>query len=196
MKTYYLSSPSERKAGIAFSAVMVLCFGVLLYALRGDLLMLLVTAAAALLLTALLGFYVMSVLKGVCVVDPQAKTLEDRGFAGRTLDLSQAVMVQTLPRRSGHAMVRVLVFSDEQEQVIGVVPTLFTYKQGVLAEPLARSIAEDLGIQFKENVPVWEYDKEKFKEHQQQVALEEKADRQAKRKARMDKLLHNPRKKK
>ena len=195
MKTYYLSSSSERAGGIAFSAVIIPCFVALLYVLRTDLTMLLMAAVATLLLTVLLGFYVVSILKGKCVVDPQAKTLEVQGAVGQTLDLSRAVLVQTLPRRNGHTMIRVLVFSDEQEQIVAIVPTLFTYKQGILAEPLAKTIAEDLGIAFKENVPAWEYDKEKFKEHQKEVALQEKAQRQAKRQAMMDKLLYNPRKK-
>ena len=63
---------------------------------------------------------------------------------------------------------------DSVGNVTGTVPTLFTYRQGVQAEPMAIQIAQDLGLDFIANVQPWEYDKEKAAEHDKQVALEEK----------------------
>ena len=42
MKKFPLSTSAERAAGVAFTAAMLLVFGLLLYALRGNLTMLLV----------------------------------------------------------------------------------------------------------------------------------------------------------
>ena len=189
MKEFHLSSSGERIAGISFSAVMVVCFGVLLYALRNNLTLLLLCGLAIVFITALLVFYVVSILKARCVLDPQAKTLEVKGFPAYTKDLSQATLLQTLPRKSGHTVVRCLVFSDPEDTIVAAVPTLFTYRQGILAEPMAKEMAALLGIHFKENIPAWEYDKEKFKEHQKEVAEQEKADRLARRQAFKDKLM-------
>ena len=188
MKEYRLSSPEERLAGISFSVVMVIVFGILLFTVRGNLTMLITCTLAVLLITVLLGFYVLSVLKAACVLDPKAKTMEVKGFPTYTVDLSGAVLLQTLPRRSGHTSVRCLVFSDTDDKIVAAVPTLFTYKQGVRAEPLAMEIAKELGIEFKENVPVWEYDKEEMKKHLAEENEKEKAASRAKRQAFLDKL--------
>lgn len=189
MKEFQLSSPKERTAGIAFSGVMVVCFGVLLFALRSNIGLLIFCALCALLLTVLLGFYVVSVLKAACIWDPEKKTLEVKGFPTYTLDLSRAVLLQTLPRRSGHATVRCLVFTDAEENILATIPTLFTSRQGLLAEPFAKEMAKEMGIAFKQNIPEWEYDKEKYQEHQKQVAEEERAASRARRQARIERLM-------
>jgi TfoX/Sxy family transcriptional regulator of competence genes len=65
-----------------------------------------------------------------------------------------------------------------------VVPTYFTSKRGVLAEPLAKQMAAELGIQFQSNVPEWMYDKEARKAHDIEEAKREKEEAKAEREAR------------
>jgi len=195
MKEFQLSTPKERIAGISFAAVMIACFGLLLYAVRHNTGMLIFCGLCAVLLTVLLVFYMISIMKSVCILDTQTKMLEVKGYPSYTKDLSEAVLVQTFPRKNGQTISRVLVFSDAEENVVAVVPTMFTYKQGVLAEPMAKEMAQALGIEFKENVPAWEYDKEKFKEHQIEEAEAEKAARKERMEMRRKRLLYRYRKK-
>lgn len=195
MKQYHLSSRGERIAGITFSIIMPICFGILLYCLRGDLTLLLLCGLGVVLLTGLLMFYIASILKAVCIWDAATKKMEVKGFPSYTLDLSNAVLLQTLPRKSGHTIARVMVFTDAQEEIVAVVPTLFTWRSGILAEPFAKGLAQDMGIGFKENVPEWQYNKEKFKEHVKEEEAQEKAASKARREAWMKKLL-NPGKRK
>ena len=176
MKKFRLSTPAERIAGISFTAVMIICFGVLLYALRGNTGLLIASGLGVLLITVILCIYVVSVLKAACIINAETKIMEVQGLSNYTVDLSNAVLLQTLPRKSAQTTIRVLVFSDADEQIVATVPTMFTHKQGILADPMAKEMAEALGIAFKQNVPEWEYDKEKFKEHQKEEAAREKAE--------------------
>lgn len=195
MKEFQLSTPKERLMGISFSAAMIVCFGFLLFAVRHNTGLLIFCTLAALLLSVLLVFYVASILKSVCILDSEKKTLEVKGFPSYKRDLSKAVLVQTISRKNGQSRSRVLVFSDAEENIVAAVPTLFTYKQGILAEPMAREMAQYLGIEFKENVPQWEYDKEKFKEHVKEEEAAEKAARKDRMEQRRKKLLYRYRKK-
>ena len=136
---------------------------------------------AVLLISALLVYYMISVMKAVCIVDTRNKTVEVKGAAHFTVDVSEAVLLQTFAKKNGQSSLRILVFSDADEQIVATIPTMFTYKQGALADPMAKEMAESLGIGFKENVPKWEYDKEAFKEHRKQEAAEEKAAAKARR---------------
>jgi hypothetical protein len=117
-------------------------------------------------------------------VDAQNKTIEVRGIANFTADISKAVLLQTIGRKNSQTSVRVLVFTDEEMEIVANVPTMFTFKQGILAEPMAKEMAKELGIEFKENVPVWEYDKEAYKQHQKEAAEREKREAKERRKAR------------
>lgn len=195
MKEFQLSSPKERTAGILFSAVITVCFLVLLFILWGSWTMFAFAALGSVLLIGLLSFYTLSITRAKCIWDPEKKTLEVRGFPSYTLELSKAVLLQTSARRSGQIVGRVMIFSDADEQVLAVVPTLFTSKQGVLAEPMARELAAVMGIEFKQNVPEWEFDKEAFKQHLKEVNEQEKAEAKARRQAWFDKLMGKPSKK-
>lgn len=195
MKEFQLSSPKERTAGILFSAVITVCFLVLLFILWGSWTMFAFAALGSVLLIGLLGFYTLSITRAKCIWDPEKKTLEVRGFPSYTLELSKAVLLQTSARRSGQIVGRVMIFSDADEQVLAVVPTLFTSKQGILAEPMARELAAVMGIEFKQNVPEWEFDKEAFKQHLKEVNEQEKAEAKARRQAWFDKLMGKPSKK-
>lgn len=195
MKEFQLSTSKERIAGMGFTAVMIACFGLLLYGVRRNIGLLIFCGLAAVLISVLLVFYIVSVLRSVCVLDTETKMLEVKGYPSYTKDLSEAVLLQTLPRKNGQSVSRVLIFSDAEERIVAVVPTMFTYKQGILAEPMAKEMAQVLGIEFKENVPAWEYDKEKFKEHQIEEAEAEKAARKERMELRRKKLLYRYRKK-
>lgn len=195
MKEFQLSTPKERIASTAFSAAIIVCFGILLYALRNNTVLLIVTGLFALLISAILVFYVISVWKSLCVLNTETRMLEVKGYPSYTRDLSKAVLVQTVERKNGQSVSRALVFSDVEENIVAVIPTLFTYKQGALADPLAKKMADALGIDFKANVPAWYYDKDKFKEHQKEEAEAEKAASKERREMRKKKLMYRYRKK-
>lgn len=196
MKEFRLSTRSERIAGISFSAAVIVCFGVLIYALRVRPALMLVCGLAVLAISALLVIYAISVLKAVCIVNAEEKTMEVRGYSTYTVDLSNAVLLQTIARKNAQTTLRSLVFSDAEENIIAVVPTMFTSKQGVFAEPMAKEMARYLGIDFQQNVPEWEYDKEKYKEHEKEVAEQAKRDAKERRQKRMERRIQKYKKNK
>ena len=176
MKEFPLSTSKERLAGISFSAAMILLFVFLLFVLRNNLMLLVLVGLCAVPLTALLIFF--SITKSTCFVDKEHRTIEVRGFPSYQLDISSAVMLQTVSRRSSHSMTRTLVFTDAQEQIVAAVPTLYTFRRGLKAEPMAKEMAAYLGLEFQANVPAWEYDKEAWKQHQIEEAEKNKKERQ------------------
>ena len=129
MKQYRLSSPGERIAGISFSILISICFIVLMIVLRNNTPLLICCGLCVLLLVPMRGFYVANVLRTVCTIDLETKQLEVRGIPSYTTDLSKAVRVETVGKSSNQSTVRALVFTDAEENVIAVVPTLFTYRQ-------------------------------------------------------------------
>ena len=190
MKEFPLSTPTERIMGISFSIVFIAILGGLLYMLREYTAMLILSGLFSLILAALLVFYMISVTKSTCFVDKENMVLEVKGLPSYTKDISSAVLLQTVSRRSGHAMTRVLIFSDAEEKIIAVVPTLYTSKRGLMAEPMAKEMAAYLGIEFHANVPAWEYDKEAMKIHEQEEAEREKQERKERIARRRQKLLN------
>lgn len=192
MKTFQLSSSKERTSGIAFSAAAVVCFAVLLYALRKDPVILIMTILGVVILAAVLGIYVRTVIRASCTPDPQEKKLHVKGLRDYTLDLSNAATLETITVKNGHVIGRALIFTDAEGAVVGSVPTMFTSRQGVLAEPMAMELAKELGIAFKANLNPWDYDENARIEHDKQVAQEEKEAakkrREAKIRARREKL--------
>lgn len=186
MKEFRLSTRGERIAGISFSVLVVIGFIVLLYALRSQTMLMIVCGIGMLLITALLVFYVLNVLKAACIVDAENKTIAVKGATDYTVDISEAVLLQTVGKKNSQTSIRVLVFTDTQENVVASIPTMFTYKQGIWAEPMAKEMAQYLGIEFQQNIPEWEYDKEKFKEHQKEESEREKREAKERRKKRME----------
>lgn len=184
MKKYQLSTAAERTAGILFSVVMIAVLIVLLFVLKDDLTVLLLTASGVVLVVGILVLYVLNVTKAACVADPETKTLRVMGFQERTIDLTKVACLETITVKSGHVESRSLAFTDAEGAVVAVVPTYFTSKRGVLAEPMAKEMAQDLGLEFRANVPAWEYDKEAEKAHEIEVAEQEKADAKARKEAR------------
>lgn len=186
MKEFRLSTPGERLISIAFSVLVILGLGGLLFLLRSNLGLLIVCGLAAGLLALLFGVYIYNVLRTVCIVDPEKKQLTYKGINGKVFDLTSAVQLQTLPKRNGQTAIRTLVFSDEDDMIVAVIPTMFTYKQGMMAEPMAEEMAKVLGIRFKRNIPEWEFDKKLYKQHIKEEAERQKAESKARRKAKMN----------
>lgn len=185
MKEFRLSTPGERLASIAFSALIVIGFGALLFILRDHLGLLIICGLCAGLLTLLLGVYIYNVLRTVCIVDPEKKVLTYKGINGKVFDLTNVVQLQTLPKRNGKTAIRTLVFSDEDDMIVAVIPTMFTYREGKMAEPMAEEMAKVLGIRFKRNIPEWEFDKELYKQHLKEEAAQQKAEHKARQDAKM-----------
>lgn len=184
MKKYPLSTQAERIAGIAFSILTIAVLGLLLYALRSDLTILLLTFVGVSFVVVVLVLYMLNVTKAVIVYDPKGRTLKVLGFRERTIDLNKVACLQTLTVKSGHVESRSLAFSDAEGNMVAVVPTYFTSKRGVAAEPMAKAMAADLGIDFQANVPEWEYDEEARKAHEIEVAKQEKEDAKKRREAK------------
>lgn len=196
MKEFQLSTAKERVLSVCFCVIMIAALGVLVYALRANTLLLILCALGGLLLSVLMIFSVASMLKSKCILNKETKTLEVKGFPSYTKDISSAVLLQTLSRKNGHAVTRMLVFSDAEENVLAIVPTLFTSRQGILAEPMAKEMAQFLEIDFQANVPAWEYDKEAYEQHLKDEAEREKAERKERQERRRKKLLYKYRNKK
>ena len=185
MKEFRLSTAGERAAGCCFTIAMMALFGLLLYALRNDLMLLIFCGVGALLVSVLLLMYVLNVLKASVAVDTENKKLIVKGLRNEEIDVSKAVLLQTFAKKNGQSTLRVMMFSDEEEQIIAAVPTMFTFRQGMWAEPVAKEIAALLGIEFKQNVPQWQFDKELYKQHVQEEAERERKESKERREKRM-----------
>ena len=185
MKKFPLSTSAERAAGVAFTAAMLALFGLLLYALRGNLTMLLVCGLGVGLIGLLLIIYCVNVVKASVMVDSENKLIHVIGVKSYTLDLKDATLLQTFARKNGQTTVRLLVFSDKEDEIVASVPTMYTFRQGIWADPVAKEIAAELGIDFKQNVPDWELDKEKYKEHMKEEAEREKKEAKERRQNKM-----------
>lgn len=185
MKKYPLSTAAERTAGIAFSVVMmaILCF--LLYVLRTNIPILILTFLGVALVVVVLFLYVMNVNKAVVIFDPASRTLKVQGFKERTIDLNEVACLQTITVKSGHVEGRSLVFSNAEGAAVAIVPTYFTSNRGMAAEPMAKGMAADLGIEFQANVPEWEYDEEARKAHEIEVTKQQKEDAKKRREAKI-----------
>lgn len=184
MKKYPLSTAAERTAGIVFSVIMAAVLGFLLYVLRTNLPILLITGAGVILVAVILLLYVVNVTKAAIIHDPSSRQLKVQGFRDRTIDLDQVACLQTITVKSGHVESRSLAFSDAEGNVIAIVPTYFTSNRGMRAEPMAKEMAADLGIEFQANVPEWEYDEEARKAHDIEVAQQQKEDAKKRRQAK------------
>ena len=200
MKKYPLSTSSERAAGIAFSLVFIAVLGYLLYVLRNNLTIFLLAAIGVVLICVILILYILNVTKAAVVYDPAGKTLKVQGFREWSIDLAQVTCLQTITVKSGHVESRSLAFSNAEDAVVAIVPTYFTSNRGMAAEPMAKGMAADLGIEFQANVPEWEYDEDARKAHEIEVAQQQKEDakkrraaKAALRQAKMRKKIENAR---
>ena len=190
IKEFQLSTIKERILSVCFCVVMIAAMGALVYALRNNTMLLILCGLFGLLLAVLMVFSVTTMLKSKCIVNAETKTLEVKGNPSYTKDLSNAVLLQTMARKSGHTMTRMLVFSDAEETVLAMVPTMYTSRQGILAEPMAKEMAQFLGIDFQANVPAWEYDKEAYEQHLKDEAEREKAEKKERQEMRRKKIMY------
>lgn len=193
MKEFYLSDPKERIGGIAFTAAITVAFALLLYTVRSSLGLLVFCGLCAGLIVAILVFYVISAAKAKAVWDPQTKILDIQGFPSFQTDLSNAVLMQTAARKNGQVTNRVIIFTDAQDNIITTIPTYFTSRQGMMAEPFAKAMAAEMGIPFQQNIPDWEFDDEKYQEHIKEVDAQNKAEAKARREAKMKRRIEKRR---
>jgi hypothetical protein len=184
MKKFQLSTQSERIMGITFALVISVVLIGLLFVLREDLTIFLLTASGVVLIVGILALYVLNVSKAACVVDKENNILRVTGFQERTIDLSKVASLQTITVKSGHVESRSLAFADAEGGVVAIVPTYFTSKRGVLAEPMAMELAKELNLEFIANVPAWEYDEEARKAHEVEVDKQEKEDAKRRKEAK------------
>ena len=175
MKEFRLSRTSDRVAGVISAAGTTAAFAALLYAVRGDIALLIFCGLGALLICGLLFLYARNVFRAVCIADAGTKQLQVRGIKDYTVDVSGATLMQTIAKKNGQSTVRMIVFSDEEDRILATVPTMYTFRGGIWADPVAREMAEYLGIAFQQNVPDWEFDKKKYQEH-----IKEESERQRK----------------
>jgi len=154
--------------------------------LRTNIGMLIFCGLCIIFIVALLIAYVRGVLRAVAIVDAEKKVIHVRGVVDETVDVSGATMLQTIVRKNGQSTVRILVFSNEDEEIVATVPTMFTFRQGIWADPMAKEMAAELGIAFKQNVPDWEFDKEKYKQHVKEETEREKKEAKERRKKRTE----------
>ena len=185
MKTFRLSSDKERISSLVFCFAAVVVFLLLLFALRREPAILILAAIGVVILSAVLGIYAYIVVRAVCIPDAQAKKLHVKGLRDYTLDLSEAATLETVGIKNAHTMTRALIFRDAEGKVVGSVPTLFTSRQGVLAEPMAIELAQALNLSFIANLNPWDYDENARIEHEKQVAIEEKEAAKKRREAKI-----------
>jgi len=192
MNKHYLSSPADRAAGTAVAVLLSLMMAFLVFLLSKDILAWMITACCVILVTAVLIFYILNLFKAACTPLPEEKKLLVNGFPDCSYDISNAVSLQTVSYKNGALATRTLVFCDEEDKAIVSIPTFFFSRQGVMAEPVAKEIAAELGLVFIPSLPAWEYDKQLRKQHEKEVAAKEKEARKAKFQALKNKLLRRP----
>jgi ABC-type amino acid transport substrate-binding protein len=105
---------------------------VLIFALRNDLAIMLAVCAGVALVIIILALYVINVGRAAVIYDPQSSTLRVIGFQERHIDLNKVARLETIPMKSGHTQSRSLAFTDIEGDVVAIVPTYFTSKQGIL----------------------------------------------------------------
>ena len=185
MKTFVLSDPKERRQSLLFSAAMAIVLVAVPVLLRGSLGVTLFLAVTCLLLLACLGLYVRNVTRAKCIFDPETRQLQVLGLRDYSLDLTNAVRLETIPLKTGQSATRGLLFTDAEGNRVAMVPTVFTSRQGVLAEPFAIRMAEEMGLEFKANVAPWEYDEEQRVLHEKEVAEQQKKERKERQAAKI-----------
>ena len=184
MNKFYLSTSRERTTGIVFSVFAMAALIGLLFALRQNTTILILAGIGVAMVVLVLLLYVLNVSKAACVIDSENGVLRVTGFQERTIDLSKVAAVQTITVKTGHVESRSLAFTDADGGVVANVPTYFTSNRGMQAEPMAKQLAEALNLEFIANVPAWEYDAEARKQHDIEVAQQEKEDAKARREGR------------
>lgn len=195
MKKYYLSTSKERITGIIFSLIMIVVLVLMLVALRSNVTILLLTGICVVLVCSILVIYILNVTKAACVPDLENHVLRIQGVRERVVDLDKVAQLETIPVKSGQVESRSLAFTDEEGKVVAIVPTYFTSKRGVQSEPMAKELAQVCNLRFKANVPLWEYDEEARKIHDEEVAKQAKADAKARREGRQKARVAKIRKK-
>ena len=203
MKKFYLSTPVERIGGVGAALAAAAALVALTLSLRGNTAMFVLTAIGSAMIVMLLALYIFGSIRAACIYDEAGRTLRITGLKTQTVDLNRAVLLETIPTRSGNVVSRALLFRDAEDQTVAVVPTYFTTRSGIQAEPMAKQMAQELGLSFRANVELWEYDAEARKAHDEELARLEKEEskrqregRKALREAKFRQRIHKLRKEK
>ena len=185
MKEFRLSKTADRVSGVIAAVGVTAAFAALMYSVRTNIALLIFCGLGAVLICGLLFLYARNVFRAVCIADAETKRLEVRGIKDATVDVSRATLVQTVIRKNGQSNVRVILFSDEEDQIVAVVPTMYTTRGGIWADPVAKEMAEFLGIAFQQNVPDWEFDRKKYQEHVREEEARQREETKERRKKKM-----------
>lgn len=159
MNKLMLSSPAQRAACLA-GDLCIAALACVWLALAPAPAAVLAGAAAALLM----GTYTYLVFSTAVRLRPEAHMIDLTGLQRRSDDLSAARTVFTRSARVGGLTTRVIVVEDGQGRELSVIQTLFTTRQGYGCEPLARRLAEGMGLAFRATVPVRLYDRKAARE--------------------------------
>ncbi len=153
MNKLMLSTPAQRAACLAGDLCLA-ALAALWLALAPSVPAALACAAGA----ALLGAYTCLMFRTAVLLRPEARAIDLTGLRRRTDDLSGARAVYTRAAQAGGLTTRVIVVEDGAGRELSVIPTLFTSNQGYGCEPMARRLAEGMGIPFRPTVPARLYD--------------------------------------
>lgn len=174
MRKFYLSTTAERVCGILFAVVVSAALICLPFCLRHNPAVCILAVVGVVLVVGLLGMYAFNTARAACIYDPENRTLRVVDIRSKTIDLTKVACLETIPLKNGNLIARALLFTDAQGNNVAVVSTYFTSKNGVRAEPMAKEMARELGLEFKANVPLWQYDKEARKIHDMEEEKREK----------------------
>lgn len=158
MKIIALSSAKEKSSAFIIVVLTLLCS---LFVLTrpnlepGSMLLLLICCLSALLL---LGLYLMLLAKAAILIVGKEE-LQINGIGSYRENISAAAAVQTAEACLGPVRSRIICLLDKDGNRVCTINTLFTAKDGVMAEPAAKALAEALGLCFLPSVEEWLYDK-------------------------------------
>lgn len=192
MKRFSLSGSRERITGSLIAVFLLVCMGLLIAALRTDVLSLIICVVASFLVAGGLVFYLVNLYRAQCIVSRESKDLDIRGIPDYKLNISGAVSLKTGEFKAGPVVTRIVIFSDGEGNVVATLPTFFTADQGAQAEPMTMELAAALGLKFEPTLEKWQYDAQARREHSKAVAEEEKHRRKENFQALKAKLLRKP----
>lgn len=165
MKKIRLSSKVDRVLVTSALVFMLLLFSMLVFALRASPVAFAAALTSSLLLLLLFGTYVLSVWRSACEIVPGRARVVVRGLRTFPIDVSEAAGVSSQPFQMGSSGSRRIVFFGAEGEAIAAFATSFLTKQGALAEPAAREIAQALELPFIPSLQPWEYDRKAKKAH-------------------------------
>lgn len=179
MKTIRLSSPADRRNAWGFAVLLFALIAVVMLTVRFGVGYFILISLCSLFGVAMTAAYLSAVIKAAVRIDGDSH-LRVYGLVSSTEDFSGAVSVKTVPVEMGPIRSRVIALCNSQGEAVCTMSTMFTSREGVMAEPAAMELAELLDLDFQPTVEKWKYDKDAMREHK----AEEKKQRKEKRSRR------------